>query len=165
MYRCFFILLIACGLNSYALTDQVCFTPGENCTGELVQSINDAKHSILVQAYSFTSQPIADALVDAKQKGLDVRVILDKSQVKAHNSVFGYLVNHRIPVWIDNRVAIAHNKVMIFDNQSVSTGSFNFTSSAQRRNAENLLILNDVALAKQYTTNWYKPRKISCDLR
>jgi phosphatidylserine/phosphatidylglycerophosphate/cardiolipin synthase-like enzyme len=139
----------------------VCFTPGQNCTGELVQAIGSAKQSILVQAYSFTSKPIADALVDAKHNGVDVKVILDKSQVKERNSVLGYLASQQIPIWIDNRVAIAHNKVMIFDEQSVSTGSFNFTNSAQKRNAENLLILKDSALAQQYAKNWYSRQYLS----
>lgn len=139
----------------------VCFTPGQNCTGELVQAIGSAKQSILVQAYSFTSKPIAEALVDAKHNGVDVKVILDKSQIKERNSVLGYLASQQIPIWIDNRVAIAHNKVMVFDNQSVSTGSFNFTVGAQRRNAENLLILNDGTLAKQYAKNWYSRQTLS----
>lgn len=149
--------------NSAVASDkpEVCFTPGQDCTGELVQSIDSAKQSILVQAYSFTSKPIAEALVDAKHKGVDVKVILDKSQVKERNSVLGYLARQQIPIWIDNRVAIAHNKVMVFDGQIVSTGSFNFTSSAQKRNAENLLILNDSTLAKQYAKNWYSRQTLS----
>lgn len=118
---------------------EVCFTPDQDCTGELVQSIDNAKQSILVQAYSFTSKPIAEALVGAKRHGVDVKVILDESQIKERNSVLSYLVSQQIPIWIDYRVAIAHNKVMIFDGQSVATGSFNFTRGAQR-NAENLLI-------------------------
>lgn len=140
---------------------EVCFTPGQNCTGELVQIIDRAKSSILVQAYSFTSKPIAYALADAKQRGVEVKVILDKSQLKERNSMLPYLARQHIPIWIDDRVAIAHNKVMVFDGQLVSTGSFNFTNSAQKRNAENLLILSDASLAQQYSRNWYHRQTLS----
>ncbi len=61
----------------------VCFTPGQDCEGEIVGAITSARQSILVQAYSFTSSPIAKALVEAKNRGVDVRVILDKSQFRS----------------------------------------------------------------------------------
>ena len=141
---------------------QVCFTPSENCTAQLVSEIDSAQRSILVQAYSFTSAPIADALVAAKRKGVDVRVILDKSQVKDRHSVFGYLLSENIPVWIDNRVPIAHSKVMVFDQREVATGSFNFSKNASR-NSENLIFLKDENLAKQYSTNWSKRLAASRD--
>lgn len=64
-------------------------------------------------------------------------------------------MNVGIPLWIDDRVAIAHNKVMIIDNSTVITGSFNFTTSAQKRNAENVLVLRDAPqLAAVYTKDW-----------
>src|SRR5262249_46504638 len=58
----------------------VCFVPGQDCEGAAVDEINRAEHTILMQAYSFTSGRIAKALVDAKRRGVDVRAILDKSQ-------------------------------------------------------------------------------------
>lgn len=160
MRHCLLVLLLSWCLNTYALTDQVCFTPGENCTALLVKTIHQSQQSILVQAYSFTSMPIADALVDAKKRGVDVKVILDRSQVKDRHSVYGYLLNGNIPVWIDHRVPIAHSKVMIMDANRIETGSFNYSKNALR-NSENLLILNDPALAKQYTANWYKRLSVS----
>jgi len=132
----------------------VCFTPGGMCTDEIVSTIGGAKKSILVQAYSFTSAPVAKALVDAKKRGVDVRVILDKSQKKQRYSSSTFLVNEGIPTWIDSKVAIAHNKVMVIDGETVITGSFNFTKAAQQRNAENLLIIRDANLAKIYSKNW-----------
>jgi phosphatidylserine/phosphatidylglycerophosphate/cardiolipin synthase-like enzyme len=135
---------------------KVCFTPGQNCTGEIVGTIQQAKKVIRVQAYSFTSAPIAKALVDAKRRGIDVKVILDKSQQKARYTSATFLHNQGIPVYIDYKPAIAHNKVMVIDNQFIITGSFNFTKAAQTRNAENLLIIKDPVLAKTYTGNWGK---------
>ncbi len=72
-----------------------------------------------------------------------------------------YLMHHHIPVWQDNQLSIAHNKVMIFDRKTVETGSFNFTYSAQHRNAENVLIIQNKALAAAYLKNWFRRKKQS----
>jgi phosphatidylserine/phosphatidylglycerophosphate/cardiolipin synthase-like enzyme len=132
----------------------VCFTPGQDCTGEIVELIGSAKRELLVMGYSFTSAPIAKALSDAKKRGVDVKVLLDKSQKSQKYTSLTYLVNQGIPVWIDHRPAIAHNKVLIVDRETVQTGSFNYTKAAQKRNAENVLIIRDAGLAKEYAENW-----------
>jgi len=138
-----------------ALTYDVCFTPGGGCTNKIVNLINNARKEILVQAYSFTSAPIAKSLVEAKKRGINVKVILDKSQFK-HNkySASRFLLNNNIPVWVDYKPAIAHNKVIIIDDNIVETGSFNYTKSAQYRNAENILIIKNHRLAQIYKDNW-----------
>ena len=64
-------------------------------------------------------------------------------------------------MWVDSKVAIAHSKVMAIDGTKVITGSFNFTAAAQARNAENLLVLEDPALAAEYRTNWEHRRAAS----
>lgn len=140
---------------------EVCFTPGENCTQKIINEIAAARHSILVQAYSFTSAPIAKALVDANKRGVKVNVILDKSQKSAHYSSTRFLTNQHIPTWIDDKVAIAHNKVIIIDEAKIITGSFNFTKAAQYKNAENLLIIKDPDIAKEYMRNWWSRRQVS----
>jgi phosphatidylserine/phosphatidylglycerophosphate/cardiolipin synthase-like enzyme len=132
----------------------VWFSPNGGCTDAVVGAVDAGKSSILVQAYSFTSAPIAKALKDAHDRGLDVRVILDKSQRTEKYSGLTYLRHAGIPVWIDASHAIAHNKVMVIDGQTIVTGSFNFTKSAEHSNAENLLIIQDSALAKAYAQNW-----------
>jgi phosphatidylserine/phosphatidylglycerophosphate/cardiolipin synthase-like enzyme len=143
----------------------VCFTPGEDCTQLLVDAINKEEKSLLVQAYSFTSVPIARALVAAKRRGIDVRVILDKSQFSAEKySASKFLDNQGIPVWIDSKPAIAHNKIFIFGTSSVATGSFNFTKAAQEKNAENLLIIYDAGLTEHYRQNWLKRQNASLKL-
>jgi phosphatidylserine/phosphatidylglycerophosphate/cardiolipin synthase-like enzyme len=161
------LLSVPCSASTFIDTPYtVCFTPGGDCTDEIVDAINSAKQSILVQAYSFTSKPIASALVNAKKRGVDVYVILDKSQAKGkHYSSSTFLLHYGIPVWIDNKVAIAHNKVMIIDNSEVITGSFNFTAAAQKKNAENLLIIRDKLLAQDYLTNWNNRKNFSYTLQ
>jgi phosphatidylserine/phosphatidylglycerophosphate/cardiolipin synthase-like enzyme len=115
-----------------------CFTPGGNCTEAIVQALSGAKRTVLVQAYSFTSAPIAKALLDAHTRGVQVQVILDKSQRTEKYSSADFLANQGVPTMIDANHAIAHNKVIVIDGETVVTGSFNFTKAAQEKNAENV---------------------------
>jgi phosphatidylserine/phosphatidylglycerophosphate/cardiolipin synthase-like enzyme len=160
------LLMALLPTSGRADTPTVCFTPGQDCTDLVVSEIANAKRQILVQAYSFTSVPILAALKAAHGRGVDVEVIVDKSSARqstsgSRYSAATYLTNAGIPVWVDTKVAIAHNKVMVIDGQRVITGSFNFTASAQSRNAENLLVIEDPALAAQYRTNWERRRAVS----
>jgi phosphatidylserine/phosphatidylglycerophosphate/cardiolipin synthase-like enzyme len=99
------------------------------------------KSEILVQAYSFTSTPIAKALVEAHKRGVKVEAILDKSQRTEKYSSATFLANSVIPTFIDARHAIVHNKIIVLDRDTVITGSFNFTRAAEEKNAENFLII------------------------
>ncbi|QVU16101.1 MULTISPECIES: phospholipase D family nuclease [unclassified Wolbachia] len=134
----------------------VCFTPNGNCTEQIIDVIDGSKKSIFMQAYEFTSKPIAKSLIRAKERGVSVEVILDESQLSSKYSVINHLFTQGIPIYIDYKPAIAHSKVIIIDNQKIITGSFNFTYSAQERNTENLLIIeNNDLLVKKYVKNWY----------
>ena len=135
-------------------TIQVYFSPNGGCTEHIVSCIANAKYTILVQAYSFTSTPIAKALGQAHKRRVHIQVILDKSQRTANYSSATFLSNANIPVYIDTTHAIAHNKIMVIDDTTVITGSFNFTSAAENKNAENLLIIQSSPLAKIYTANF-----------
>jgi hypothetical protein len=117
------------------VTVQVCFTPGEDCTELIVKTLGEAKTSIFVQAYSFTSAPIAKALVDAKKRGVRVEAILDKSNRTDKYSAADFLANSGIPTLIDAQHAIAHNKVIVIDGEIVIGDSFNYTKAAQDKNA------------------------------
>jgi phosphatidylserine/phosphatidylglycerophosphate/cardiolipin synthase-like enzyme len=133
---------------------EVHFSPSGGCTEAVVKEIDAAKKTILVQAYSFTSAPIAKALVDAHNRGVDIRVILDRSQRTEKYSSADFVLHAGIPIWIDAKHAIAHNKVMVIDGETVITGSFNFTTAAEQHNAENLLVIRSPELAKTYSDNW-----------
>ncbi len=135
-------------------TWEVCFTPPPGCTNIVVKALAAAQTSVLVQAYTFTSASIAKALLDAHHRGVKVEVVLDKSQRSAQYSSADFLARADIPVKIDAVHAIAHNKVMIIDGVTVLTGSFNFTRAADQKNAENLLVIHDPALANRYAENW-----------
>lgn len=100
--------------------------------------------------YTFTSDPIADALLRARRRGVQVSVIADGGQVKAQGSDALRLRDSGIAVTLDKRHKIFHNKVIVIDSVIVITGSFNFTKAAERDNAENVLIQKGRWLAKQY---------------
>jgi len=132
----------------------VYFSPNGGATDAVVRAIHDAKQQILVQAYSFTSAPIAQALVEAHKRGVKVLAVLDKSNVTQNYSAATFLVNAGIPTRIDAEHAIAHSKVMVIDSATVITGSFNFSKAAEENNVENLLVINEApALVHAYTEN------------
>jgi phosphatidylserine/phosphatidylglycerophosphate/cardiolipin synthase-like enzyme len=143
--------------GAFSTERHACFTPGDDCTAMIVGAIDGAKSELLVQAYGFTSAPIIRAVVRAKERGVKVRIILDKIHEQKRYTAATYLKNHGIDPMIDFQPAIAHNKVMVIDRRNVITGSFNFTTAAQKRNAENVLIvLNDPAIAEAYAANWQR---------
>ena len=134
----------------------VLFSPKGGCADAIIAEISKAKKSIRVQAYSFTSDPIEAALVQAHIRGVKVTVIVDRSQAAgALGAAAGPLHEQGIEVLVDAKHAIAHNKVMIVDDEVVITGSYNFTKQAEIGNAENLLIIRDAALALKYAENWH----------
>ncbi len=133
---------------------EVYFSPKGGCTEAVVKELDAAKSTVLVQAYSFTSVRIAKALVDAHKRGVKIEVILDKSQRTEKYSSADFVQHAGIRTLIDAKHAIAHNKIMVIDGQTVITGSFNFTRAAEENNAENLLVIRSQDLAAKYTANW-----------
>jgi phospholipase D len=132
----------------------VCFTPNKRCQSQIIGQIDQAKTSIFVQAYSFTDKDIARALVSAAGRGVAVKVLLDKSNRNDDRSAKSILLQSRLPLRFDAPSGIAHNKIMIIDEAKVISGSYNFSAAAYTRNTENLLIINNPTLAKDYIENW-----------
>jgi phosphatidylserine/phosphatidylglycerophosphate/cardiolipin synthase-like enzyme len=120
----------------------------------LVRWIDEARHDVLVQAYGFTHNAIAQALLRAHQRGVRVAVLLDQKSSSTNRYVIDLLQSNQVELRFDGEHAIAHNKVMVIDQRIVVTGSFNFTNSADTRNAENLLVLESPSLAARYQANW-----------
>ncbi|MCV3769448.1 MAG: phospholipase D family protein [Wolbachia pipientis] len=159
LLACFYLCYYTDHIFSPCPRATVCFSPEEDCAIPVINKIDQSKKSILLQEYTFTLKTVADALVKTKERGVDVKVILDKSQLYSKHSVINELFVNGIPIWIDHKPQIAHNKVIIIDNQIVITGSFNLSKAADKSNAENLLIIeNYPELVQQYIKNW-KTRK------
>ena len=157
-FLCFCLLMLAlaaqAGDTPIKGEMKVYFSPFGGCTEAVVDALSKAKESVYVQAYSFTSVPIAKALHEAHERGVKIEVILDKSQETEKYSSADFMAHAGIPVYIDSAHKIAHNKVMVIDGQMVITGSFNFTKAAEEGNAENLLVIHSSDLAKKYQENW-----------
>ena len=152
-------------------TIEVLFTPWDDAEGAVIGAVAGARQSIHVQAYLITSHPIAAALLAAAARGVVVQVLADREMaIKGTNSQLGLLATGGIAVWLETRYAAAHNKVIIIDAAGegvaaaasapvVITGSYNYTWSAQARNAENILLVRgNAALAKRYLDNWQRHR-------
>ncbi len=141
-------------------TVEVAFTPWDDAEGAVLRAIKASRKTIYVQAYLLTSRSLAKALIEARQRGVAVEILTDREMLaKGDNSQIPQLAEAGIPVRLEVRYAAAHNKILLIDpeesDSAVITGSYNFTWSAQARNAENLLIMRDnPALAAAYLKNW-----------
>ncbi len=149
---CLFSLVLT---SANAETIETGFTSDNTAEQLVIKSIDSAKKQILMAAYSFTGKPIAQALINAKSRGVEVFAVLDKSNLTEKYSAATFLAHAKIPVRIDGNHAIMHNKYLIIDGITTETGSFNYTSSATNRNAENVMVIwNDKDIAKQYGKDW-----------
>ena len=153
---------------------EVCFSPplpgGCDPASAIEEALKAARRSILVQAYEITPGPLVAALIDAHRRGVEVRAIVDYKQLtdrRNHDDAFAvqHLSDAGIPVLVDKPPGIMHDKVMIIDGDTVVTGSFNYTYSAEHRNVENLLAIHDPALAAQYLQHWQSRASDSRPLR
>jgi phosphatidylserine/phosphatidylglycerophosphate/cardiolipin synthase-like enzyme len=162
-------LLLVCGSaqaapppvpNTGNGTVQYAFTPGGGADAMIIAAIASARQQVLVQAYSFTHRRIAEALVSARSRGIDVAVIADHEQTRANDlSAIRNISRAGVPVLLDSLHAAAHNKVIVIDagdqDCAVVTGSYNFTYNAEHRNAENAVILRgNPPLCVAFRNNW-----------
>lgn len=143
---------------------EVLFTPWDDAEGALLRVLGEARKAIYVQAFLLTSRTLGRALIDAHRRGVAVAVLADREMVaNGDNSQIPKLAEAGIPVGLEVRYQSAHNKIVLIDPEEahpiVVTGSYNFTFSAQARNAENLLILRgNPPLAQVYLANWRRHR-------
>ena len=133
------------------------FSPNEGSLPLVLKGINSAKKSIHVAAYSFTSKPIAEALLKASQRGVDVKIIADQKSNSGQYSATTYLANNKVTVKLDGNYPIFHHKFMVIDGVNLETGSFNYSAAAATKNAENVLVLWNVPQIEQtYDNEWNK---------
>jgi phosphatidylserine/phosphatidylglycerophosphate/cardiolipin synthase-like enzyme len=126
------------------------FSPKGGCTEAVIREVKAARKEVLVQAFQFASRPLAQALVDAKLRGLRVEILLDWGAEKDANGDLKFFTEQGLTPLINTQFLSAHDKVMILDGQTILTGSFDFTQQSEDDNAENLLVVKghpDVARA------------------
>lgn len=136
---------------------QVGFSPEGSARALVLKVIESAHKSIQMIGYSFQAPDIAKALVAARKRGVDVRVVVDKrrNQVSASKAAMLYVINNGVKLRIDGHYHIQHDKTIIVDGQTVETGSFNFAPSAETENSENVIVIRGMPeVVQQYVTHW-----------
>ena len=159
------ILALTLYLPSLAKTE-VYFSLSDNPQKEIIKNINQAEAFINIAMYIFTDKEIALPLIKAQERGVKVRLYLDKDQVDYQYSQSRFLVQKGIKTRISTNNYIMHNKFAIIDNRLLLTGSYNWTFSANNRNDENLLIIDDPEIIEIFQnqfinlwTNKYSPER------
>lgn len=146
-------------------TVQAAFTPWDDVEGLVVASIDRSQRQILMQAYLLTNKRISKALIAAHNRGVEVCVLADRAQLtEGVSSRIPDLIAAGIAVWLETKYQNAHNKILVIDAGTadgiVITGSFNFTWTAQYKNAENILIVRDSEMVvARYAGNWERHKQ------
>ena len=129
---------------------EVYFSPEDGVAKYVLQRLAAAKHSIYFMSFSYTSGAIADAMVAQVQAGRAVRGVFERQNAGGTGSAFGRLRQGGVDVLEDGNCYILHHKVIVIDERTVITGSYNFTNSAEKDNDENLVIVDDPNLARAF---------------
>ncbi|KVC97051.1 endonuclease [Burkholderia ubonensis] len=135
---------------------QVAYSPDGAAEELVVSAISCARQSIRLAAYSFTSPSVVRALMAAKQRGVDVAVVVDEkaNHGKASVAALNLLTQAGIPSRTVSIYPIHHDKYIVIDGSQIETGSFNY-SSAARRNSENAVLISQCpAVARSYLQHW-----------
>ncbi|HVP10228.1 MAG TPA: phospholipase D family protein [Phycisphaerae bacterium] len=164
------IVWILAGVCAYAVWDhcsqgasqpgkepsiEVMFSPNGGCQERILEEIGKAKKRIRVQVYIFSSKEIADAIIEAKKHGVDCEIIVDRSQEKMVYGRLPVLKKAGVTILVDAEHETANNKIMLIDDDTIITGSYNYTKAAEEKNAENLLIIKNYPdLFAKYASNF-----------
>jgi phosphatidylserine/phosphatidylglycerophosphate/cardiolipin synthase-like enzyme len=125
----------------------VCFSRAERCDDLLTGLIRGAKDRIYVAIYSFTSDRLAEALIEARRRGVDVRVVMERREANGTGSEYPRLLGAGVEVRLDANPGLMHHKFMVIDGEIVVTGSYNWSAAAEEKNDENLIVIRDRAVA------------------
>jgi phosphatidylserine/phosphatidylglycerophosphate/cardiolipin synthase-like enzyme len=128
----------------------VCFSRTERCDDLLTGLIRGAKDRIYVAIYSFTSDRLAEALIEARRRGVDVRVVMERREANGTGSEYPRLRGAGVEVKLDANPGLMHHKFMVIDGEIVVTGSYNWSAAAEERNDENLVVIRDRGVAGAY---------------
>jgi len=128
----------------------VCFSRTEDCASIIEYLIGRANLSVYVAVYVFTNPSLADALVNAKDRGVRVIVIVERNNENVTGSQVGYLRSRGVEVVLDENPYLMHHKFAIIDGEFVIVGSYNWSLAAENRNDESLMVIRDRAIASEF---------------
>jgi len=153
--------LLGANVAGAEMVVQACFSPQGKCAAHILREIESAKKELLVAVYAFTNDDLANALVQAKRRGVGVQVVIDREFDRANESSKGkFLDAQKIPLrrisgdktpGRDRDAGLMHQKFAVIDRKIVFAGSYNWTHAAENSNDENLLLFRDATpLAEEY---------------
>lgn len=134
--------------NNYSIQNYFC--PEDNCQKHVLKELDDAKESIRFMTFSFTDTVIADKLIEKQEQGIEIEGIMESKRTTMQYNRYNQLTQNGVLVHKDNNKYNLHHKVFIIDNETVITGSYNPTKSGNERNDENILIIKNKDIARQY---------------
>jgi phosphatidylserine/phosphatidylglycerophosphate/cardiolipin synthase-like enzyme len=126
------------------------FSPDAGVMGRMVELIGEAEYYVAVLAFSLTSDALAEALLEASERGVVVTVVMDEEQALNNDGGEYERLSGNLPLVLDAEDGNLHHKVIVIDNTIVIAGSYNFSNNAERRNDENTLIIHDAFVAMEY---------------
>lgn len=130
------------------------FSPGDNCTGVILDLLNQPRKTIDICVFTITDDQIAAAIRKAHRGGTVVRIITDNDKSADAGSDIEWLIKDGIPVRIDRTEYHMHHKFALFDRAVLATGSFNWTRNAGLYNHENIVVTNDAGLVRQFAATF-----------
>ena len=139
--------------NTYKIGNseiEVYFSPQDKSSFRIIQLIQNSKHYIYIPTFLITHSRISNELIKARQRGVDVRMIMDANNVHTKNTKHQILRKNGIPIKIESYAGKLHSKTMIIDDKYIIMGSMNFSNSGENKNDENMLVINNPRLAKRY---------------
>ena len=155
MRRSACFLLLSAGL---AFGAEAYFSPGGGIQAQIIRRVHEARSTIDIAMYSFTSTSLAEALADAHQRGVKIRVIRDASQSHNKYDENAFLRTHGIEIRMmkGKTRGIFHDKFAIFDDKLLETGSFNWTANGEKYNHENVIFFTDPELIRAFRQEFEK---------
>ena len=149
------LTLTTLAVPAHSADYEVAFSPRGHSLQLVLKTIQSAQKSIRVAAYSFTSKPVATALVDAKKRGVDVKVVADAKANSGRYTAVTFVANQGIPVRLNGNYPIMHHKFILVDGIHLQTGSFNYSAAAANKNAKNVFVLRDMpVMVEKYQAEW-----------
>jgi phosphatidylserine/phosphatidylglycerophosphate/cardiolipin synthase-like enzyme len=138
------------------------FSPDDNVQAALVPLLAGARSSIYFLAYSFTADPLGDAIAERAAAGVEIKGVMDTDQVASNiGSEYDAFRVASLDVHLDGNPGLLHHKVMIIDREIVIMGSYNFTASAEKTNDENLIVIHDPKIAAEYIQEFLRVYRLS----
>jgi phosphatidylserine/phosphatidylglycerophosphate/cardiolipin synthase-like enzyme len=130
---------------------EVYFSPDDGVADQLAALIRTAQKNIMFMAFSFTSDEIADAMLERSGAGVTVSGIFEESQVESNQGdEYSRMRRAGLDVHLDGNTRNMHHKVIIIDGKIVITGSYNYSANAEQSNDENVLVIHNPEVAALY---------------